>query len=141
MKKSKQPTVAIVTRTKNRNILLERALESVAAQEYKDFVHVVVNDGGNAKAVESIVSKFSHNIKLIHNTKSVGLTKALNQGVQAVNSEYISILDDDDTWSSKFLSSTIKRLEESHNKGVVVVLDKIVETIVGGTVKILSQSR
>jgi len=37
--------VAVVTRTKNRAILLERAIHSVLKQKFHDWTHVIVNDG------------------------------------------------------------------------------------------------
>lgn len=37
--------VGIITRTKNRPLLLRRAIQSVANQTYKNYVHIIVNDG------------------------------------------------------------------------------------------------
>ena len=44
--------VAIITRTKNRCLLLRRAIESVLAQSFADWTHVIVNDGGNRYEVD-----------------------------------------------------------------------------------------
>jgi glycosyltransferase involved in cell wall biosynthesis len=43
-----QARVAVITRTKNRAILLKRAIRSVLDQKYEDWTHVIVNDGGDA---------------------------------------------------------------------------------------------
>jgi glycosyltransferase involved in cell wall biosynthesis len=123
------PKVAVITRTKNRDLLLKRALDSISTQTYDNFIQVVVNDGGYKKPVEEIIKNYKHNIKLIHNDKSVGLTKALNQGIRAVSTKYISILDDDDTWSPDRLEKTISYLEKTGAKGVVNVTDIIIEEI------------
>jgi len=46
------PKVAVITRTKDRVLLLERALQSVHNQSMSDFVHVIINDGGDPGPVE-----------------------------------------------------------------------------------------
>lgn len=52
--------VAVITRTKDRPVMLERCAESVLGQTYKDWVHVIVNDGGNPTTVELTLAPF-HN--------------------------------------------------------------------------------
>lgn len=139
------PLVTVVTRTKDRTILLERTLKSVHAQTMTDFVHVVVNDGGDPKAVEKLISKlpekFQARIKLVHNETSLGLTPALNQGINASVSKYIAILDDDDTWDEHYLELTTGHLEHSGSKGVVTVIDKVEEVIEGDKIRRLSTDR
>lgn len=136
-----RPNFAIVTRTKNRNLLLKRALDSVAAQTYRDFIHVIINDGGDRQGVDKLVSGYDHKIKLIHNSESKGLTGALNQGVRAVDSRYVSILDDDDSWHPDRLKYVDEHLEKTGSRGVVCVTDIVVETIQGNVVSELSRSR
>lgn len=43
------PKVAVITRTKDRGILLERAIKSVHKQTMMDFIHVIINDAGDKK--------------------------------------------------------------------------------------------
>lgn len=136
-----QPKIVIVTRTKNRNLLLKRALDSVSAQTYKDYIHVIVNDGGSKEEVDKLLEGYTHSIKVIHNTKSIGLTQALNQGIKSVETKYISILDDDDSWHPDRLKKTVQHLEESGAKGVVCVMDRIVEEIDGDEVKEILRDR
>ncbi len=46
-------TVTVITRTKNRPLLLHRAARSVALQKFRDFEWVVVNDGGHVERTEA----------------------------------------------------------------------------------------
>lgn len=124
-----QPKVVVVTRTKNRNLLLKRALDSVAKQTFKDLVQVIVNDGGDRESVEKLVSNYSHSLKVLHNPKSRGLIGALNQGITLVNTKYVSILDDDDSWSPQRLEKAIEYLEEHDCKAVAVKADVIIEKL------------
>ena len=54
----KASKVAIITRTKNRNLLLDRCIRSVLAQTEQDWVHVIVNDGGEAAPLDELISAY-----------------------------------------------------------------------------------
>ena len=53
--------VAVITRTKNRNILLPRAINSVLSQTSPEWVHVIINDGGDTEELESTILPFREN--------------------------------------------------------------------------------
>lgn len=140
---ARQPKMAIITRTKNRQLLLERAIKSVLAQTDRDYVHVIVNDGGNKKDLEVLLGKYpDSNRVVIHNEASLGLTQALNQGIRAVDSRYISILDDDDSWADNRIES-VHNFFEQHPaaKGVAVFMDRIIEKIENGKIVEVSRNR
>lgn len=135
------PKIAIITRTKNRPFFLERCIQSVQAQTYKDYIHVILNDGGDKKAVEAILQKYpdAHR-KVIHNSKSVGLVKALNQAIKAVDSEYIAILDDDDAWHKDRLKLGLEAIVEQNAAASVVSMEIVIEDItVDGIIKEISR--
>ncbi|MDX3883209.1 MAG: glycosyltransferase [Sphingomonas sp.] len=118
--------VAVITRTRNRPLLLERAARSVAAQTFRDFIWVVVNDGGDESAVEKVVEEAgfpSGQVLLISQPVSRGMEAASNAGIRACGSEYIVIHDDDDSWEPDFLQKTVAFLErpESFRYGGVAV--------------------
>ena len=46
--------VAVITRTRNRALLLRRAARSVERQTFRDFSWVVVNDGGDGEEVKPV---------------------------------------------------------------------------------------
>ncbi len=133
------PTVAVVMRTKDRLLLLNRAILSVASQTLKDVQLVIVNDGGDQIKIETVIkkykSKFSNEILTIHNKKSLGMEVASNQGVKKSDSKYIAMLDDDDTWHKDFLKKTVEYLEKNKLKGVVTGSEIIWEEIKGNDIK------
>lgn len=134
--------VAIITRTKNRNLLLERAVQSVVSQTSKSYIHVILNDGGDKAGVEEVLAKYpDKDRKVIHNKDSVGLTAALNQAIRSVDTEYIAILDDDDSWDEQYLELMVGHLESTGAKGVVGVIDRVIEEISDQTVKRISIDR
>lgn len=107
-------TVAIITRTKNRPRLLVRCIRSVLDQTFRDWLHVIVNDGGDAKEVDNIVCQFAAEydgrFKIVHHERSRGMEAASNSGLRAIATEYVAFLDDDDTWHPDFLANMISTL-------------------------------
>ena len=107
--------VAIITRTKNRRILLWRALDSVCKQSFRDFVWVVVNDAGEKECVDAVAAEAARRgveVKVLHREKSIGMEAASNAGIRSCESEYIVIHDDDDSWEPDFLKKTVAFLDE-----------------------------
>lgn len=126
--------VAIITRTKDRPLFLERALQSIASQTFTDYVHVIVNDGGDREAVDELIGRQADStksrIQVFHRPESSGAPDTLfNESIDRANSEYIAIHDDDDTWHPEFLQRTVASLD-SGAKGVVVRTDNVYEKIV-----------
>jgi len=128
-----KPRAAVVTRTKNRPLFLERAIKSVHNQTMADFVHVIINDGGDAGPVDMLVEKYADltkgRVKVIHNAESKGMEAASNKAIKSVDSIYVAIHDDDDTWHPQFLQQTIDCLEKTGAAGVVVRTDKVTEQV------------
>lgn len=125
-----QPTVTIVTRTKDRAILLERALVDIAAQTYTDFELVIVNDGGDPEEVDKLLEKHATSLqsraRVIHNPESRGMEHASNQAIESSTGRFICIHDDDDTWAPTFLEKCVSYLEAHPTHGGVAVRTEIV---------------
>lgn len=117
------PRVAVVTRTKDRPILLVRALESVASQRFADLIWVVVNDGGATQPVDGAVEAArSRGIAAVavHHPISLGMEAASNAGIAASRSEFVVLHDDDDSWDPGFLAEAVAFLDAGPEWGGVV---------------------
>ena len=141
------PSVGIVTRTKNRPILLRRAIESVLAQSYEEWVMVIVNDAGDRKPVDELVERYAsqarERIRVIHVEKSCGMEAATNCGLRALSTEYLTIHDDDDSWAPDFLRVMVAELERACGRypsvrGVVCLSNAVSERIEDNMVTIKS---
>ena len=113
------PTVAIITRTKNRPLLLKRAAASVLNQTYKNYVWVIVNDGGDVDVVKDVIEECSvdrRKIRLVSNESSLGMEAASNCGIKSCDSDYILIHDDDDSLHPDFLQEMVSYLETPNGK-------------------------
>lgn len=129
--------VAVITRTKDRPVFLMRALDSVRHQKYQDYVHVIVNDGGDASEVDRIVNgqpeSYKQKIQVFHRTNPSNAPDTIfNESIDRVSSDYFAIHDDDDTWHEEFLTRTVGHLDATPDIGAVVVrTDKVTEEVVG----------
>lgn len=136
-------TVAIITRTKDRGVLLERAIKSVHQQTLTDIIHVIINDSGDKGIVERLVEKHAGiikgRVKVIHNDTSNGMEAASNKAIKSVDSEYVAIHDDDDSWHPRFLEMLVAHMEETGVKGAIARTERIYESVVGDMVKTLDR--
>lgn len=137
---SPSPRIGIVTRTKNRPVLLRRALESVLFQSYQNWEMVVVNDGGDAAPIDDLVAHYgaeaAGRIRVLHNPQSLGMEGASAVGLAALDSDLISIHDDDDSWAPEFLTIAVSELTRIRRdypdvQGVTTYCNKVMERIHG----------
>jgi GT2 family glycosyltransferase len=139
-------TVAIVTRTKDRTILLRRCIETVLDQTSPDWVHMIVNDGGEPGPVDALLApyrnRYGDRLCVIHNPVSVGMEAAANVGVRASSSRYVVVLDDDDAWDARFLEKCVAALQAETwpvVRGIICHTDIVYEKIEGTNVRKLRQ--
>lgn len=127
-------TVDIVTRTRNRPLLLERALDSVQGQVFQDWHLYLVNDGGDSESVDRAVSdrpQLAERTTVLHLVDRAGRAAAGNRALQEGQSELVAFHDDDDTWHPQFLQRTVERLADSDDVGVSVCAETVYEEQIG----------
>ena len=94
------PRVAVITRTRERPEFLARACESVLGQQFGDWHHYIVNDGGSKKKVQSVLrpyrDDYGKRLTVIH-LDGEGMVPAANAGLERSNEAFITIHDDDDS--------------------------------------------
>ncbi len=119
------PLVAIITRTQDRPITLDRALRGILAQSFSDWRLVLVSDAGNLPAIRGVTERHAgalgDRLQLIHRERSEGMQAASNHGIADSRSRYIVIHDDDDSWHPDFLAKTVAYLQKAgpSRRGVV----------------------
>jgi glycosyltransferase involved in cell wall biosynthesis len=93
------PRVSIVIAAFNAADTLEEALTSVAAQTYRDFELVVVDDG-STDATPVLLAKYAAMwpwMKWVRQDNA-GVSVARNRAIEMARSEFIAFLDADDVW-------------------------------------------
>jgi len=112
MEKQK-PLVSIIVRTKDRPILLKKAMQSIAEQTYRPIEVVLINDGGldvDIKTLNNILGDIALSYRKLEN--NTGRAHAGNIGITMSRGEYICFLDDDDRFYNNHVSILLNALEE-----------------------------
>jgi len=110
------PIVSVIIPTYNRTKLLERAVNSVLRQTYKELELIIVNDSSKDET-EKVIKKYADDrIKYICHQKNLGGPAARNAGIRAAKGEYVALLDDDDEWFPEKLEKQVKHFSEVSNK-------------------------
>lgn len=128
------PRVSVLMRTRNRPVLLARAVASVHNQTFTDYELIIVNDAGERRSVEHVIASLPdverRRTRFIHKEESTGMEAATNTAFAASRGEFIAILDDDDTWDPEFLQTTVSHLD-AHPEQVAVATraDVVVESL------------
>ncbi len=119
-------SVSILMRTKDRPLMLPRAIGSVLGQTMQDWHLFVVNDGGDAATVERLLAAhetaMAGRMTLIHHPESQGMEAASNHALEAARGDFVVVHDDDDTWHPDFLARTVGFLSEPAHAGYVGVV-------------------
>lgn len=109
--------VSVVIRTKDRPLLLQRAIASIAAQTYRPVEVVMVNDGGSPVACDELKNILGDiSLTYVALDKGRGRAGAANEGLGHAKGEYIGFLDDDDEFYPDHLSVIVSLLKESGHK-------------------------
>jgi GT2 family glycosyltransferase len=131
--------VAVITRTKDRPLMLPRVRASIESQTFTDFVWVLVNDAGVKDPVDAtadLARQRGVNVEVIHRTQSTGMEAASNDGVRQADSRYIVIHDDDDSWQPDFLKDMVDFLDKNDKYGGAIChSNKVVERIDGSQIQ------
>lgn len=100
---------------------LPRCVDSVLAQEFKDFEIILVDDGspdGSGKICDKYAST-NEQINCIHQ-ENQGVSVARNTGLKFAKGEYVLFLDSDDAWNdSKALTKLNSIIKEDPNTDVI----------------------
>ena len=104
--------VSIIIPVYNVEKYLQRCIESVLQQTYKDIEVVLVDDGSTDNSGNNcdLWSEKDKRIKVIHKVNG-GLSSARNAGCRVATGDYILFLDSDDYLSSDCVSKLIKMCE------------------------------
>ncbi len=109
-----EPSVGVVIRTRDRPVFLARALASVRAQTHGTWQVALVNDGGAPGPVDALLAPAGgapavppERLHLLHLDPGVGRAAAFNRGVAALQTDFITCLDDDDTWEPGFMAALV----------------------------------
>ena len=90
------PKISVLVPVYNGEKYLRDALNSVLGQTFYDFELIVVNDGSRDRTSDILNSYSDPRIRVINNSRNLGISASLNAGLEAARCEYIARFDADD---------------------------------------------
>ncbi len=107
------PLVSVILPVYNAEKFIVSAIESVLAQDFKNFELLVINDGSTDKSEQLIKNIIDPRIVYIKNETNIGLIATLNKGINKAKGKYIARMDADDVSLPNRFSSQITFLENN----------------------------
>lgn len=105
--------VSVIIPTRNRSLLLERAVESVIKQTYSEWEIIIVDDASTDGTGKTASKLSGDRISYIRFDERKGGAAARNEGIKRAKGDYIAFLDDDDEWLPEKLEKQIKAFREN----------------------------
>jgi len=100
------PEVSVVIATYNRGALLERALDSVLGQTFRDY-EVVVADDGSTDDTEERLKKYGSGVRVLKLEHDGRPSRVRNRAIREASGAFLAFLDSDDAWAPEKLERQV----------------------------------
>lgn len=109
------PRLSIIVPVYKVEQYLNRCIDSILLQTYRDFELILVDDGSpdNSGKMCDDIAKTDKRIKVIHKENG-GLSSARNTGLDIASGDYVGFIDSDD-WVTKDMFEHLISLADSYN--------------------------
>lgn len=124
--------VSVVIPTYKRPTYLDRLLQSITRQTFKDFEVIVIDDNSpNIQEYYPIVDKYKNifnEFKFIEKTENRGAPHSRNLGIKEAKYNLIALVDDDDEWLPTKLEKQVEVFRSNDEKvGLVYTWTDVVD--------------
>lgn len=127
MGNEKNERVSIITPVFNSAVFIAQNIESVLAQTYVDWEHILVDDCSTDESgaiIGEYVNK-DERIKYYRLNSNSGAGVARNRAIELAKGRYIAFLDSDDLWYPKKLEKQLAFMKDNNHKFTFTGYDKI----------------
>ena len=113
---AKRPFISVLVTSYNYERYIQKTLDSILAQSYKNYEVIIVDDGSTDNSVSVIneyVAKYK-NFYLYQHDGAVnkGLPASFKLGVEKSKGEYVAVLESDDYWAPSNLLAKVKMINK-----------------------------
>jgi glycosyltransferase involved in cell wall biosynthesis len=119
---SRQPLVTVYIPCRNYGRFLSKAIQSVIDQLYNNWELVVIDEASDDDSLfvaERFRAQHPSRIRIVKNSKPLGLQKVANNVLGVANGKYFMRLDADDWLDEAALLAMVAKLESNKNYGLV----------------------
>jgi glycosyltransferase involved in cell wall biosynthesis len=131
------PLISVVIPVYNREVYLQKTLDSVKNQTYPNIEVIIVDDGSTDGSGR--IAKQNKDLVYLNQTNQ-GPAAARNTGIKAARASLITFLDSDDIWDKRALSTLYKGLLNNSKIHVVEGMFQNVEYL-GAEMKLIDAPR
>lgn len=108
-----QPQVSVVLPVWNGERYLKESIDSILAQDFRDFELIIVDDGSTDTTGE-VIARYAGDPRVrVHRQENQGLVAALNAGLELSRADFVARLDADDVALPRRLSLQLAHLHKN----------------------------
>ena len=110
--KGKRPLVSIIMNSHNGDQYLQKSINSILKQSYKNWELIFWDNCSFDKTKEKLGKIKDERIKYFYSKKFNTLYKSRNLAIKKAKGKYVAFLDVDDQWEKSKISEQVKKLEK-----------------------------
>lgn len=110
----KNPKISIITPSYNHAHFIERTINSILSQDYKNIEYIVM-DGGSKDGTVEILKSYGDKI-IWKSEKDGGQSEAINKGLKLATGEIVAFLNSDDTYEPGALRKVVDFFNKNPDK-------------------------
>lgn len=114
--------ISVIIPSYNRKDFIDRAIDSVLKQNYKEIEILIIDDGSTDGTYEYLNEKYIGNntIKIFRNKKNSGAGYSRKSGYEKSNGKYVIFMDDDDYYTNfEFFNHALDEFKKNKNISMV----------------------
>ncbi|MCQ9626461.1 glycosyltransferase family 2 protein [Cetobacterium somerae] len=129
--KKSNPKVSIVVPIYNGEKYINRCLESILNQSYKDFEVILIDDGSKDSSLKKLCDYEKKDTRIrVFTQKNSGPSAARNRGIKESEGEYLIFIDIDDYVSEFYLEKNLLKMDKK-----TLILSNVLEVFTRKTEK------
>ncbi|NNK89852.1 MAG: glycosyltransferase family 2 protein, partial [Saprospiraceae bacterium] len=129
------PTLSLVIVSYNVKHFLRQCLQSVIGSDFEGKMEIWVVDNNSSDGSVNMINSDFPEVKLIANKSNLGFSKANNQAIEQIDSDYTLILNPDTLLEEDTLSKCVSYMERNTDIGALGV------KMIDGSGKYLPESK
>ncbi|MGZ4893068.1 MAG: glycosyltransferase family 2 protein, partial [Halobacteriota archaeon] len=111
------PLISIFMKSYNHELYISEAIVSVLNQDFEDLELIIVDDASTDES-RQIIERFAEQdprIRVIFHEQNFGITRVVNDGIDAARGKFIAQIDSDDVWVTDKLRKQLAVVERDEN--------------------------